>query len=161
MGENMRAKATAAKKPAAEVGQLSLDLLTPSAPRAIPRAQESRAIESDDFPFDVLSTIAESESWRKEVHRPLSHIHKWWAQRLGSVFRAIVLGTLAPKGANVMDLFYSQTRFPDATVFDPFMGSGTTIIEGLKLGARVIGRDINPVALFLSAMRSHVTTDLR
>ncbi len=148
MGHNMSAEATAAKKRAAQAGQLSLDLLTSAAPDAVP-AKVSRAIESDDFPFDVLSTIAESESWRKEIHRPLSHIHKWWAQRLGSVFRAIVLGALAPKGANVMDLFYSQARFPNATVFDPFMGSGTTIIEALKLGARVIGCDINPVAFFL------------
>lgn len=108
-----------------------------------------RAIEADDFPFEILSEIAESESWRKEINRPLSHIHKWWAQRLGSVFRAIVLGALAPKGADVMELFYSHVRFPEATVFDPFMGSGTTIIEALKLGARAIGRDINPVAYFL------------
>jgi len=47
-----------------------------------------RALEDDSFPFEALSEIAERESWRKEVNRPLSHIHKWWAQRLGSVFRA-------------------------------------------------------------------------
>jgi putative DNA methylase len=145
------------KKRAAKSGRLSLDLLTHAAPHAIPTEQVSRAIENDDFPFDVLSTIAESESWRKEIHRPLSHIHKWWAQRLGSVFRAIVLGALAPKGANVMELFYSQARFPDATVFDPFMGSGTTIIEALKLGVRAIGRDINPVAYFSCPQRGRTS----
>ncbi|HAX77593.1 MAG TPA: hypothetical protein DCY88_17595, partial [Cyanobacteria bacterium UBA11372] len=36
-----------------------------------------------------------------------------------------------------------------AKVFDPFMGSGTTIGEAIKLGATAIGRDINPVAYFL------------
>lgn len=33
-------------------------------------------------------------------------------------------------------------------IFDPFMGSGTTVGEALKVGARAIGRDINPVSYF-------------
>ena len=105
-----------------------------------------RAIESDDFPFERLSRIAERESWRKEIYRPIYHVHKWWAQRLGSVFRGILLGALTPQGTDVLDLFYSPARFPDAVVFDPFMGSGTTLGETLKLGGRAIGRDINPVS---------------
>jgi putative DNA methylase len=113
-----------------------------------PRAGAARAIEDDSFPFEALSHIAELESWRKEINRPLSHLHKWWAQRLGTVFRAITLGTFAPAGSNILDLFYARVRIPEATVFDPFMGSGTTVIETLKLGARAIGRDINPVAFF-------------
>lgn len=107
-----------------------------------------RAIECDDFPFEQLSRIAERESWRKEVYRPIYHIHKWWAQRLGSVFRGILLGSLTPQGTDLLNLFYSPTRFPDAVVFDPFMGSGTTLGETLKLGGRAIGRDINPVSYF-------------
>ena len=105
-----------------------------------------RAIECDDFPFEKLSRIAEAESWRKEIYRPIYHIHKWWAQRLGSVFRGIIIGALMPKGADVIDLFYSPVRFPDTVVFDPFMGSGTTLGETLKVGGRAIGRDINPVS---------------
>jgi putative DNA methylase len=108
----------------------------------------ARAIEEESFPFEALSCVAELESWRKEINRPLSHIHKWWAQRLGTVFRAILLGTFAPAGSNILDLFYARARVPEGTVFDPFMGSGTTIIEALKLGARAVGRDINPVAFF-------------
>ena len=105
-----------------------------------------RAIEVDDFPFEQLSRIAERESWRKEIYRPIYHVHKWWAQRLGSVFRGILLGALSPKGTDVMELFYSPARFPDKVVFDPFMGSGTTVGETLKLGGQAIGRDINPVS---------------
>ena len=106
------------------------------------------AIEEDDFPFEDFCDIAELESWRKEINRPIYHIHKWWAQRLGSVFRAIVIGALAPAGTNVKNSFYRPVRFPGAVVFDPFMGSGTTLGEALKLGCRVVGRDINPVAHF-------------
>lgn len=118
--------------------------VTPGLPLA-----QLRAIEDDAFPFEALSDVCEIESWRKEINRPLYHIHKWWAHRLGTAFRAIVLGTFAPSGADVMRLFYQPARIDDAVVFDPFMGSGTTLGETLKLGGRAIGRDINPVAHFL------------
>lgn len=108
-----------------------------------------RAIEDDSFPFEALSEIAEIESWRKEINRPTTHIHKWRAQRLGTVFRALTIGAFAPSGADVLDLFYKPVRIPEGTVFDPFMGSGTTLAEAVKLGATAIGRDINPVAHFL------------
>lgn len=104
-----------------------------------------RAIEVG-FPFEYLSEIAEVESWRKEVWRPVYHIHKWWAQRLGSVFRAIVLGCTVPQGSAIMGLYQSAVKLPAPVVFDPFMGSGTTVGEAHKLGCTVIGRDINPVA---------------
>jgi len=64
------------------------------------------------------------------------------------VFRAIVLGGLTADASNLLQAFYQPLHFPDAVVFDPFMGSGTTVGETLKLGARAIGRDINPVAYF-------------
>ncbi len=108
-------------------------------------APTERAIE-DGFPFEHLSAIAEVESWRKEVWRPVYHTHKWWAQRLGSVFRAVILGCNTPKGTAVMDLYASAVKLPGPVVFDPFMGSGTTVGEAHKLGCTVIGRDINPVA---------------
>jgi len=100
----------------------------------------------DGFPFEEISEVAEAESWRKEIYRPIYHIHKWWAQRLGSVFRAAILGAAVPKGSSVMEMFYQPVRLPGLIVFDPFMGSGTTVGEARKLGCTAIGRDINPVA---------------
>lgn len=129
--------------------ELPLDATPAVVELGLARATAPRAIEDAAFPFEALSEVAERESWRKEITRPLTHIHKWWAQRLGTVFRAIVLATFAPVGSDVLELFYAPTRIPGAVVFDPFMGSGTTIVEALKLGARAIGRDINPVAYFL------------
>ncbi|MDE0660708.1 MAG: DNA methyltransferase [Gammaproteobacteria bacterium] len=107
------------------------------------------ALEDDGFPFEAISVVAESESWRKEINRPTYHVHKWWAQRLGTAFRAILLGALSPSGTDVAGSFYRPLRFTGRVVFDPFMGSGTTVGEALKLGARAVGRDINPVAHFL------------
>ncbi|MBS1186621.1 MAG: hypothetical protein H6R04_639 [Burkholderiaceae bacterium] len=102
-----------------------------------------------DFPLVEISQIAEQESWRKEINRPIYHIHKWWATRLGSVFRGIVLGALSQPGTNTWAQFYQTHNLADKVVLDPFMGSGTTLGEAAKLGAKVIGCDINPVSTFL------------
>ena len=105
-----------------------------------------RLIETDKFDFEFLSRLAERESWRKEIHRPVYYLHKWWAKRLGSVFRGILLGGLLQERENLSDNFYSSLSFPNTNVFDPFMGSGVTIGEAHKLGLTALGRDINPVA---------------
>lgn len=112
----------------------------------IPRPMTS--IEKE-FPAGELWRVARRESWRKEIYRPLYHLHKWWATRLGSVFRAIVLGSLQDSDANIWKEFYERHSFSDRIVLDPFMGSGTTIGEALKLGARAIGCDVNPISSFV------------
>ena len=103
----------------------------------------------EGFPVVPISELAQQESWRKEIHRPLYHIHKWWATRLGSVFRGITLGALLSSDNDIWKSFYEQHDLADKVVLDPFMGSGTTLGETLKLGARAIGSDINPVSTFL------------
>ena len=110
------------------------------------RPMAKRLIETSEFPFEFLSGLAERESWRKEVNRPIYHMHKWWAKRLGSVFRGILLGSVLPYDGQLEEAFYAQSEYPDVSVFDPFMGSGTTVGEAQKLGMTALGRDINPVA---------------
>src|ERR1700686_1974892 len=105
---------------------------------------DTHLIETDRFPFEFLSKLGERESWRKEVHRPVYHVHKWWAKRLGSVFRGILLGCTLPDDADLAAEFYRSREFEQRTVFDPFMGSGTTVGEAHKLGFTALGRDINP-----------------
>ena len=107
---------------------------------------QTRLIESDDFPFEFLSSLGERESWRKEIHRPIYHLHKWWAKRLGSIFRGMIIGCLTPQDTDFAKVFYEKHDYHDVSVLDPFMGSGTTIGEAHKLGCIALGRDINPVA---------------
>jgi putative DNA methylase len=106
----------------------------------------TRLIETDAFQFEFLSLLAERESWRKEVYRPVYHVHKWWANRLGPVFRGMILGGLLPEDGNLKEAFYSKHDFRRVSILDPFMGSGTTVGEAHKLGCVALGRDINPVA---------------
>ncbi len=100
----------------------------------------------NDFPFAELSLIAERESWRKEVYRPVYYLHKWWARRLGSVFRGILLGSWLGDSEDFWECFYKKNTFENTVVFDPFMGSGVTVGEAVKLGCKAAGRDVNPVA---------------
>jgi putative DNA methylase len=99
-----------------------------------------------DFPFEKIDQIAEIESYRKEINRPIYHIHKWWAKRLGSVFRSIVSGALTE---GEWKNFYDFQNNSGKIILDPFMGSGTTLGEAAKLGASIIGCDVNPVSTFL------------
>ena len=55
-----------------------------------------------------------------------------------------------------MDKFYTQGSISDVTILDPFMGGGTTVIEGLRLGMNCIGIDINPVAWFITKTESEL-----
>ncbi|MBM4328812.1 MAG: DUF1156 domain-containing protein [Deltaproteobacteria bacterium] len=107
---------------------------------------EPRLVQTDKFPFEFLSAVALRESWRKEIYRPVYHLHKWWAKRLGSVFRGILLGCLLEESADLEEAFYQRHDFGAVSVFDPFMGGGTTIGEAHKLGCVALGQDINPVA---------------
>lgn len=100
------------------------------------------------YPSSLIDQIAEKESYRKEVYRPIYHMHKWWAQRLGSVFRALIIGAIG-KDESIYNSFYDDIDFKGKIVLDPFMGSGTTVGEALKLGCKAIGNDINPVSSFI------------
>lgn len=103
-----------------------------------------------DFPVENLNPVALAEGNSK---KPIYRMHKWWARRLGSVFRMIILSTFSKEDeseASIWRKFCDGTDLQGKIVLDPFMGGGTTIVEALRLGCKVIGGDINPVAWFVT-----------
>jgi adenine-specific DNA methylase len=120
-----------------------------------------------DFPIEQVNEIAEREAHAKEKYRPIYFIHKWWARRLGSVFRTIVLYSLLDENTKVLQgdgkwrlvtqeeldnpwlLYLRDVDLGNKIVLDPMMGGGTTVIEALRLGCKVVAQDLNPVAWFL------------
>jgi adenine-specific DNA methylase len=111
---------------------------------------DKRAIE-EYFPIVEINRLAEPE---RNAFKPIYQMHKWFARRASCVFRAILLGCLKPAGTDIMEEFYKDhTDDPDTNgkvVLDPFMGGGTTVVEALRLGCKVIGIDLNPVAWFIT-----------
>ena len=114
-----------------------------------------RAIEVG-FPIVEINRLAQPE---RNSFKPIYQMHKWFARRASCVFRAILLGALKPAWkpdgtpVDLMEEFYrNHGDDPDTAgkvVLDPFMGGGTTVVEALRLGCRVIGIDLNPVAWFI------------
>src|SRR6266480_1935880 len=54
--------------------------------------------------------------------------------------------------------FMERLTAANDTVYDPFLGRGTTVIEAALLGRRVAGCDINPLSSILTAPRFHPPT---
>ncbi len=73
------------------------------------------------------------------------------------MFRTILLYSLADesidgwngKPSGLWEYYSRDVNLRGKVVLDPMMGGGTTVIEALKLGCRVIAGDINPVSWFL------------
>lgn len=114
----------------------------PSEHSSVPK----RTALEHDFPGGMLSQVGTKESWRKEVHRPATSTHKWWAKRLGTVFRGIIASAVSETASEAEEVYSRPSTLKGLTLLDPFAGSGTTAVESLKLGARTIAFDINPVA---------------
>ena len=108
-----------------------------------------RAIE-ESFPIVEINRLAVPE---RNAFKSIYQMHKWFARRASCVFRAILLSAMKPAGTNIMQEFYKDhTNDPDTNgkvILDPFMGGGTTVVEALRLGCKVIGIDLNPVAWFI------------
>jgi putative DNA methylase len=113
-----------------------------------------------DFPILPINQIAAVESSSGAATKPIYQMSKWWARRPSSVFRSMLLAaaTKAPDDALqtsklVWENYYSniqkRSSFKDLKVVDIFMGGGTTLVEGARLGMQMIGNDLNPVAWFV------------
>ncbi|NUM47222.1 MAG: DUF1156 domain-containing protein [Anaerolineales bacterium] len=108
---------------------------------------------------NMISQLAQDETGKRQYYRPVYSLHKWWARRPGALFRAILLavqknnrelfalaadGSISPRSD-----YFQDHDLEEMIVLDPFMGGGTTLAEANRLGAKVIGCDLNPVAYWV------------
>jgi putative DNA methylase len=106
--------------------------------------EETAGIYPIDITFDVdlANRLAHLESFNKHYYRPNSYLHKWWARRCGTTFRAI-LKHLVTDGDG--QDYYAPGDLDGRIILDPMIGGGTTLHEALRMGARVIGVDLDPI----------------
>jgi putative DNA methylase len=113
-----------------------------------------------DFPIAKINGIAARECVAGSTRKPIYQSMKWWARRVSSVFRGMLIGASvkAPDDPNeaskqIWEHFYCNHQkagsFNKLRVLDPFMGGGTTLVEGSRLGMQMTGVDLNPVAWFV------------
>ena len=107
---------------------------------------------------DVISQLAQDETGKRQYYRPVYSLHKWWARRPGALFRSIILRASEPdKKLFVKDYgllsrhshYFQDHNLDHTIILDPFMGGGTTLAEANRLGAKVIGCDLNPVSFWV------------
>ncbi|MBW1802558.1 MAG: hypothetical protein JRJ85_17720 [Deltaproteobacteria bacterium] len=104
--------------------------------------QADNILIDDAFPKDKANALAKLESYNKHLFRPNTYLHKWWARRSGTTFRFI----LKQLQYNVaLSDFYEPGGLEGKIIFDHMMGGGTTLHEAIRLGANVIGADIDPI----------------
>ena len=119
-----------------------------------------------DFPIIPINQIATIEGKGSGALKPIYQVSKWWARRRSTVFRAMLLAaaTRAPEDESkaakaVWEVYYANHQkrgsLQHLKVADPFMGGGTTIVEGSRLGLQMFGCDLSPVAWFV--VKSEIT----
>ena len=119
-----------------EARQLALDELY-----RVAQTEDSLGID-ESFPEKFAEELARREAFNKHLFRPNTYLHKWWARRCGSTFRTILKQFVPiPERRD----YYSPGGLEGKTVLDPMMGGGTTLHEAIRLGANVIGADIDPI----------------
>ncbi|MBA3534207.1 MAG: DUF1156 domain-containing protein [Ardenticatenales bacterium] len=99
-----------------------------------------------DVPF--VAALAQREKQIQQSYRPVIGVHKWFARRPGSLFRSLLLAEFA-NGASLASNFFRSHNLNSLVVGDPFMGGGTPLLEANRLGAHVVGTDINPMAYWV------------
>jgi len=101
----------------------------------------------------------EIEQKAGRYQRPVYTWFQTFARREGSLLRFLLLTTLSDSKTSTKDILgeYSEDGWEglyaqespledrDILLVDPMMGSGTTILEGARLGLDVVGLDYNPV----------------
>jgi adenine-specific DNA methylase len=104
------------------------------------------AIEQN-FDISFVAGLALREKQIQQNYRPIIAVHKWFARRPGTLFRALVLSEFGD--GPVQNIFFQANDFPTKRIGDPFMGGGTPLIEANRVGCDVEGFDINPMAAWI------------
>ncbi|HUW13941.1 MAG TPA: hypothetical protein VM537_29730 [Anaerolineae bacterium] len=109
------------------------------------------------FPEEQANELARLESFNKHLYRPNTYLHKWWARRSGTTFRYILKQLVNDSARSD---FYAPGGLEGKVILDPMMGGGTTLHEAVRMGANVIGIDIDPIP-FLQLQATLTAGDVR
>jgi putative DNA methylase len=120
------------------------------------RSGESARLVESWFPFASVSRLVAADRRSKD---PVYGVHKWFARRPPTLVRALLLASHLGADAGA-DTFWNMHTQPgswlsDAVVYDPFMGGGTSLVESARMGATVVGRDVDPIAVAIVGSELH------
>lgn len=103
------------------------------------------------FPYVDVSRLVDAD---RRAPDPAYQAHRWWARRPPALLRAALLASVLPETTSLHDFWAAYGDEAHAlqgmTVVDPFLGGGTTLVEGARLGATMRGQDVDPLAVLIS-----------
>jgi putative DNA methylase len=129
------------------------------------------------LPLDAISTASKADKDKKTG--TIRNVHKWFAPMPTPAVRALIFAAVVDDPGNeaeregLLDLVKrlvppdgnppDEATLEDAravirkstgeslpTIFDPFCGGGSTLIEAQRLGLPAIGSDLNPVPVLIT-----------
>jgi putative DNA methylase len=85
--------------------------------------------------FDVafVANLALREKQIQQNYRPVIAVHKWFARRPGTLFRALLLAEFGE--GPLQQNFYRANDHRGKRIADPFMGGGTPLLEANRIGS--------------------------
>jgi len=98
------------------------------------------------FSEAFVAGLAAREKQMQQHYRPVIGVHKWFARRPGSLFRALALAELTD---GRLTKNYERPHQLSGVCLDMFMGGGTPLVEASRLGMSVIGYDTNPMSRWI------------
>jgi adenine-specific DNA methylase len=136
---------------------ISVHYAEPPPPSSFAGFPAHTLLESGKVPTAEIARLALREG---QCSTPLYRVHRWFARRLGSQFRAILTAlSLEPRQAKrFWDVYLGAVSLEGAIVLDPFVGGGTSLVEAGRCGASVIGYDIDPVATCITRFELEAAT---
>jgi len=107
-------------------------------------------LDAGSPPVEDLAVLA-----AREARRPTAiyGAHRWFARRQGTAMRALLVASQATDAEEFWRLYEGDADLRGAALLDPFMGGGTSLVEGRRLGADVHGVDIDSVACAVTAFQ--------
>ena len=100
-----------------------------------------------NFDISFVAGLALREKQIQQNYRPIIAVHKWFARRPGTLFRALILSEFVR--VPLREAFFRSNNLKGVRIADPFMGGGTPLIEADRGGCDIIGYDINPMAYWI------------
>ncbi len=100
------------------------------------------AATTSELPSSSARTRLESVDWsftKRERAHAIEAIHPYPAKFIGEIPLALMRSLPCPKGT---------------LVFDPFAGSGTTLLVAQRLGLPSVGVDLNPIACLIARVKT-------
>jgi SAM-dependent methyltransferase len=124
----------------------------------VPRKRSQDSLISELSAFNRFGTRTQTGSIGEAAAAVPVFINEFWTSKQRAASSLHEISYRACFKPQLPRFFIERLTAANDTVYDPFLGRGTTVIEAALLGRRVTGCDISPLSSILTAPRFHPPT---